>query len=81
MVALFNLKKASLLLIAAFQCAILVSARPSHVELTRREFANGGNLTTNAKRLQAGLAPLKPRNLYNPSRVVGVCSATIVLRR
>ena len=79
MVAFFSLKKASLLLIATLQCAFLVSARLPHVELAKREVVDAGNLTTNAKRLQAGLAPLKPRNLYNPSRVAGKCRPSSVL--
>jgi len=65
-----NFKKASLLfLFTVFQCALLVSARPQHAELVKRESVDARGLATNAKRMQAGLGPLKPRTLYNPSRV------------
>lgn len=40
----------------------------------RAAVADAPGLRTNAKRMAAGLSPLKPRTLYQPSRVVGTLS-------
>ncbi|KAF8903718.1 hypothetical protein CPB84DRAFT_1900138 [Gymnopilus junonius] len=74
MMAFVNFKASLLLLLAVFQCALFASARPQHLidtELSKRENVDTRGLVTNAKRLRAGLGPLKPRTLYSPSRVAG----------
>jgi len=45
----------------------------------KREPVDTGRLVTNAARMQAGLAPLKPRSFYQPSRVAARAPSTSIL--
>ncbi|KAF9553998.1 hypothetical protein CPC08DRAFT_767101 [Agrocybe pediades] len=58
--------KRVLVLATILQVALLAAARPQPLQKRAVEHAE---LQTNAERLSAGLTPLAPRNLYNPSRV------------
>jgi len=72
LVAMFprNVLAYALVLFAVFQYG-LVSARPQFPQYGKRAalLSDASDLQTNAARMAQGLAPLKPRNLYIPSRV------------
>lgn len=61
------------ILLVLFYFLDLVSARSplGNVQLRQPAMRSemGANKTTNAARLQAGMAPLKPRTLFDPTRV------------
>ena len=71
MFTLFNVQKFCFVLVGLY-FTLLASARPqfSGASLAKRDaIANSSALLTNAARMQAGLAPLKPRSFYRPTRV------------
>ncbi|KAH9486030.1 hypothetical protein JR316_0000094 [Psilocybe cubensis] len=52
-----------------FVFGILLVGSSAHTTSPRHNGLNALDLQTNAARMEAGLPPLRPRNLFNPSRV------------
>ena len=68
----------TLVLLAIFQCD-LVSARSQFRDSATPDAIS--NLQTNAARMAAGLNPLRPRNLFIPSRVGRSYNTPIFIRQ
>jgi len=70
MTVLLRLSAASLLVLSVFLSPIAARPQFSNPEpVYKREALNAEEFSTNAARMAAGLGPLMPRQLFNPSRV------------
>ena len=75
------LRLSTLFLLALAVLLSTVSARPQVNNVYKRKASPTGTekYLTNAARMAAGLGPLTPRNLFNPTRVKGVLLSPIHL--